>query len=200
MNRNRLPVAIITGLIVLLSLVLAGCMNLDGALKDAPVYEGATIAGMTPFSNDKVDLMVPPGWVAEEPVNKEDKGLANLVSGKELSLKVSREEMGATILVYRWGMATRDNLHEFLVNVLNDNIMDNTLAASARRVFPDKTFPAFEIYNGEMIDKGEPVAIKALLAWKWAYSGKHYSLFCVYPAAHAGQVENEIIALVRSLK
>jgi hypothetical protein len=200
MLRSRLfPVF---GLILILPMVfvLSSCINMDGALRDAPVYEGPTLSGMTPFTTDKVDFMVPKGWVAEVPVNQEDKGIANLVSGKELSAKVSQEEFGANILVYRWNMATRDNLHEFLVNVLNDNIMDNTLTNSARRVFPGQTFPVFEIYTGEIIQKGEPVSIKALISWRWALSGKHYSLFCVYPAVHAEKVENEIIALVRTLK
>jgi hypothetical protein len=196
---NRLPLTII-----LLSVIqLSGC-----GVKALPYTgkAGLDTSNMTPQKVDKAEFLLPPGWTfimkTTDPFT--DPTVRGLISpGKGHLGTLKKEGTSSNIEVFCWGTwITRDDLPDIARESLMHGMPDSKLIKGTYEIdTPGSVNPYFEVYSGTGTREGRQVPLYGYVAWKWTYGfGCKYNLIGFAGKMHGNEVEDDFIAIVRSLK
>ena len=184
-------------LVLLFILLLAGC---DGPVIQHPYYKGEMgkiTEGMTQYKEKNMDFLVPPGWTRGT-----DEALSEVYIEQEGGVVSFVKEGKGTLLV--WCMPGVRQL-KIIRDVVDRVAPDNVKTKGPFQISSFGFDPYFEVYDAFWVEKGEQKGFRIFIAWKQGSITKLYG--CYYGVLaktnsfdNADEVENDFLAVVRSLK
>lgn len=175
--------------------VLAGCRSASQRVAIYPAGPVPAESDMKPYKADKAEFALPSGWVfnPQDPDKNPGAGLVGVLK---------KDTGGASLIMFCWGaFISKQAQPEISRKLVIDNIPDAVLVKAYEVRTPGSQSPRFEVYSGTKVQEGKKVNILGYAAWKWTYGfGCKYGIFGFAPPSGGEQFEQELVAILRSLK
>ncbi len=186
-------------------------MLAGGCASNLPLYPGTggpSESAMKPYTIEKAEFALPPGWTFEapDPSKQALTGTTKLLTGKGtvglLKKDTKGDEIGGSLALFCWGgFISKSSLPEISRNAVTDAMPDAVLVKAYQVDTADTPRPAFEIYSGTMVKNGMKVPMYGYAAWKWTYGfGCKYGISGFSPAVAGASFERDFVAILRSLR
>jgi hypothetical protein len=189
-------------------MLLAGIFGCAPSLPVYPGTPGLAEVTMKPYTADKAQFSLPPGWTFEpwDPNKPALTGYAKFLAGKGtvgiLKKESKGNEVGGVLSLFCWGgFVAKASMPEIANDSILKNMPDAVLIKAYQVEVDEGMNPLFEIYSGTIATGGAKAPVYGYAGSKWTPGfGCRYTLSGFAPQQAGASFERDFVAILRSLK